>query len=351
MPTRPLILTDTFSTIQIWLNENIKDEKSIKACCHEIENIPINKGIYFWFMHPNGYKELSKINGIKSIKPIHKRNINGQLYDLVYVGTAGVRNNKNGINNGHLKERFKWHLRDNKSVSALCSGTMSTYRRTLGGLISDDLIANDTQSKLDDILSKYFYVYYIEYPGSFLEVKDVVNSDEDVLIDIIQPIFNLDKNRNAQNPNHITHSIQQRRQQVESSSKNRWSSDKTNAKLNTKITKSVQPKDRGANIISEEGCVEFKFTRYQNIAKIANDIPNLPIGPCFIELFYNNKTDVRIYINGITRNIRTVNRTVCQYFNAPDTNYGNILRWEIVQTEMNNPKKIIKEITVRICPL
>ena len=55
-----------------------------------------------------------------------------------YTGTAGVRNNSNGIINGNLNTRILWHLRGNKTVSSLCSGTMSTFRRTIGSLLADD---------------------------------------------------------------------------------------------------------------------------------------------------------------------------------------------------------------------
>ncbi len=97
------------------------------------------------------------------------------------------------------------------------------------------------------------------------------------------------------------------------------------------------------------GCITFNLTRHQNIAQVAAGILNLPIGPCTIELYYGNGQDVRLYINGRTRNIRTQDRTVTQYFNSPDTKHGNIARWKIVKNEMNTPSNIIEEITVRVC--
>ena len=103
-----------------------------------------------------------------------------------------------------------------------------------------------------------------------------------------------------------------------------------------------------------KGCVEFEVTRYQDIKMIANTIPNLPKGPCKIELFYENREDVRIYINNKIRSIRDNNkpkkRTVFQYFDSPDTTHGNTKKWLMVKNEMNATNKIIDKITVRVCP-
>ncbi|WP_297511101.1 hypothetical protein [Flavobacterium sp.] len=121
---------------------------------------------------------------------------------------------------------------------------------------------------------------------------------------------------------------------------------------NAKIKKPINSSNKmitSLKLPDYKNCVEFKVTRNQNIATVANGVPNLPVGRCTIELFYNNRADVRFYINGSIRNIRTVNRTVGQYFSAPDTNNRNISKWQIVQNEMNNPNNIIEEITIRVC--
>jgi len=337
-----------FNELKTWLDKNLTDKKSIKACCQETNNVPETKGIYFWFMHPDGYSALN----IKPIEPKYTKNINGVIYDLIYTGTAGVRNNSSGVNNGHIQERLKWHLCDNKSISGLCSGTMSTYRRTIGALISDDLIANNTQDKIDELLCKYFVIYYVEYPGEFLDVKDEVNSDEDILINVIRPIFNLKKNPNADNQNHITYAIQQIRQVVENDSKKRWCNDKPNTKIKVINSKSNIPKQVNSNLLSEENCKIFFVKRGERIDRVARNQANLPVGPCFIELFYKNRADVRSYVNGITRKIPTINRSVSDFFTATELINGmNIQKWQIVYDEMNDPNRIIEEITVKICPI
>ena len=346
---RKLHESENHISITAWLNENLEDKKSIKGCCQEVKKVPKTKGIYFWFMKSDGYKVLSKYITINPIEPRYTKKIDGVQYDLVYLGTAGVRNNANGLNSGHLHERLKWHLCDNKSVSALCSGIMSTYRRTIGGLISDDLIANFIQDEIDLFLCENFYIYYLKYPGSFLEVKDDVNSDEGILINVIRPVFNLDKNPNAVNQNHVTYLIQQRRQLVENSSKNRWCNSENTRIKSYKVNKSIDTPKATAILNNNISCVEFIVSRTENIAKVAASIPNLPSGICTIELYSNNRNDVRVYINGKTRKIIVNNRTVSEYFNAIDTKNGNIPKWIIVSNEMNQVNGIIEEITVKVC--
>jgi hypothetical protein len=333
-----------FNQLTTWLNEYLNDKKSIKACCQEVHKVPETKGIYFWFIHPDGYNALS----IKPIEPKYTKVINGVKYDLVYIGTAGVRNNSSGINNGNLKERLKWHLCDNKGVSGLCSGTMSTYRRTLGGLISDDLIANNTQDKIDELLCKYFIIYYVEYPGTFLEVKDKVNSDEDVLIDVIRPILNLDKNPNAKNTKHITFEIQKRRQIVEKDSKKRWCNEKPNKKsqdkkdaLTTLAKKNkIEKTIKIPNMEIKDKCFEKIFTNAEDIHQFARNTKFKEGQWSFI--FYETKKPGNIIKlgRGETGN--------------PSTYMGSDLktkqtRWRFIEEEMI--KNNIEKLTVKFCPI
>jgi hypothetical protein len=314
-----------------------------------VDEIPKSKskGIYFWFMRQEGYNQLSKYIEINPIETRYTKEIDGMKYDLVYLGTAGVRNNKSGINKGHLEERLNWHIAKNKSKSALKSGTMSTYRRTIGALIEDDLIENNTQKILDDFFRNEFIIFFIEYPGSFSDVKEIVNGDETILIEIVRPIFNLDKNPNAKITNHITYLIQERRQLIEKSSKSKLGiMEKKERKVKMKTSK-----EKAKFQINE--CAEFKVHKNQNIIDVANDLIDLPVGPCTIEIFSNDKLDVRKYVNGKMRKITKFNRSVSSFFIAPDTNYGagNISKSKIISDEMNNVQKPIEIITVRVCPI
>lgn len=340
----PINANANFEELSVWLNENLTDKNRIKACCEQVKNVPETKGIYFWFMHPDGYNALN----IKPIEPKYKRDINGIKYDLVYLGTAGVRNNSNGINNGHLKERLKWHLCDNKGITGLCSGTMSTYRRTVGGLISDDLIANNTQDKIDELLCKYFLIYYVEYPGAFLNVKDQVNSDEDILIDVIRPILNLDKNPNAKNPKHITYTIQQKRQLVESESKKKWCNDNQHSESKEYNGPLVANNNPGI-LNNNEGCIEFLVKQNQSAhERIQN-----------FYFFKNTKYSIVIFETLNPANFICTNynfsKTPTKYFGRNDTNPDRQIdnrepkRWEVINKEMIENK--IAEVTISLCPV
>ena len=343
-----LSLNSNIAAIHKWLGKNLSDKKSIKSCCKDVLEVPTTKGIYFWFVKKEGYKELSTFLPIKRDETAYSKKINGSMYDLVYLGTAGARNNSNGTNTGNLQERLKWHLCNTKNISALCNGTMSTYRRTLGALLASDLIDNDLQTKLDNFLCKYFYIYYVEYPGSFLDVKNVIGQDEDILISVLRPIFNLSKNPNKENPQHTTHFIQKRRQLVERNSKEKHCNQKGSEK-DVKLPLLKTKKVISAKSQEKESCIEFQVKRSENIAEVATRIRNLPNGPCSIELFSDNRIDIRLYVNGNTRLIRKNGRSVSEYFAAPDTNNGNLPKWQMVYNEMNDKKKPIESITVRVC--
>ena len=337
------------SDIKVWLNQKLNDKNSIKACSDDLDKVPKTKGIYFWFINPEGYQELSNYIRIKALPNVYQVSINGKLHDLVYLGTAGGRKNKSGTNNGNLFQRIQWHILDNQGVSALCIGTMSTFRRTLGSLLANDLIESNIQDRLNELLCKYFHVYFVEYAGEFAIVQNQIEKDEELLIQHLKPIFNLSKNPNSKIPNTITYSISKRRQLIEKKSKSKWCNNKTESL--SKESAPIMKKTKNENITSNDGCIEFKLNRHQNIATKAAQIEGLPKGHCTIELFYENRNDIRKYINGKIRKISTENRSVSSYFKAPDTTAANKPKWQIVQEEMNDKKNPIEVITVRVCKL
>lgn len=337
------------SNVKIWLHDNLKDKNRIKACSDNLDKVPKTKGIYFWFMNPMGYKELSNFISIKALPSVYQVPINGKLHDLVYLGTAGARNNKSGTNNGNIFQRLQWHITDNQGTSALCNGTMSTFRRTLASLLASDLIEDNIQDRLNEFLCKYFHIYYVEYVGEFAIVQDQIEKDEELLIQKLKPIFNLSKNPNNKIPNTITHSIGKRRQSIEKKSKAKWCNSKVESL--SKASAPTKKKTKNENITSPDSCITFTLKRNENIATKACQIKGLPEGPCTIELFYENRNDIRRYINGKIRVIRTENRSVSSYFSAPDPTVANKPKWQIVQEEMNDKKNPIELITVRVCKL
>ena len=107
--------TTEMAELTNWLKENL----NCKECfVPHLDKIPAitSKGIYFWFMKPGGYKQLSKYISIKPIEPKYTINCDGLIYDLVYLGTAGT--GKEG--NSNLFERFKWHIDQKHTESNIC---------------------------------------------------------------------------------------------------------------------------------------------------------------------------------------------------------------------------------------
>lgn len=217
MTFRMLTKDENFNSITGWLNEYLNNQKSFVP---ELNNIPnlTSKGIYFWFIHPDGYQEMSKKVNITALESRYSRMINGISYDLIYIGTAGTRNTGTGTNNGDLMERFKWHINNNIGESSVKHGSMSTLRRTLIPLFSDDLLMDEAQKQLNNYFAKYFYAFYIEYPGTLTEVSAQIGSDEIILIKNLNPLFNIKHNQNIYLP-----LIRRRRIEVFNSTKIRLS--------------------------------------------------------------------------------------------------------------------------------
>jgi hypothetical protein len=372
---RELTTDDDFETIQIWLNTNLKENKSFVPCKDSIHNPKSkkevsSKGLYFWFIHPNGYDKLNKIIPIESIlENRFTKKINGIDYDLVYVGTAGVRNNKNGVNNGNLFERFNWHIKNNQTLNSLKNNSISTLRRTIIPLFSDDLFKNESQQELNQLFKKYFHLFYLDYGTEFLEVKDLIKSDETILITKLKPIFNLKENDNTQNSSHITAQVQTLRNKIEKDTKIRLGYPLTKNNMNTKSEKNkLKVKDRkdnnpmysGVNLISENGCATIKVNFKESIHDKVISFPNLPI-PCeFICRNSSNPSEI-VYPKTQKKPKRQSGKigkqNIYDYFLATDKDYAernnlitnNNYRWQIIQQEMliNN----IENIIVTICPI
>ncbi len=131
-----------FNQLSEWLNQNLTEKNSIIPHTNAIPNIT-SKGIYFWFMHPDGYKALSKFVVIEPITSRYTKEIDGVKYDLVYLGTTGT--GKQG--NSNLFIRLDWHINQEHRESTICQkeSALSTLRTGLGALLSKDLIIPDTE--------------------------------------------------------------------------------------------------------------------------------------------------------------------------------------------------------------
>lgn len=172
---------------------NILDNQLINSFKPHVDAIPDvqSKGIYFWFMKQSAYEALSQFVPITSIEPRYTKTINGEKYDLVYLGTAGT--GKKG--NSNLKDRFEWHINQKHKESTIKQkqSALSTFRTGISSLLSDDIILPNTEKMVNDLMSTNMILFYIVYDNN----NDVINSNEKILIKNLKPLFNLKNNSNS----------------------------------------------------------------------------------------------------------------------------------------------------------
>ena len=358
MPTRILDNQETFETCKEWLNKNL-NKTIIIPTPENLHTVPDERGIYFWFMHRKGYKKLRNHIKIKPLGNRFEKTIEGVKYHLVYLGTAGT--GKQG--KSKLDNRLTWHITQKHNKGSICTKPtpmLSVLRKAIGALISNDLIQENTEDKINYLFKKYFKICYIPYPGDFLEVKNIINTDEDILIDKLKPLFNIKKNANAKIITHLTSLIQKRGNKIMNSTKIRLgcnepksSKSKKEKTPKTKPTLSKTKKKNSEVAISDIGkkCIEFNVLQNQNIHEVINARNDLPKGECEILLFNSTKPLQLVYENSINEGWRKtgskINQNIYKYFNNTDESKGREIRWKIVQKEMKEKK--IKKITVRVC--
>ncbi len=355
-----------------WLKANLKNEMMISGSVlsnkKELKmmmnrDFKCEKGIYFWFLK---FEKLAFFLSSFAEYQIDetlffKVDFHGDKYVLVYLGTAGVRNNKGG-NKSSLLDRLNWHLFNAQSDESVSSGHMSTLRRTLGALISDDLTAENTQEKLSVIIRSDFIIFFLPYGKEcagveFLRIQKVVSDNEKVLIECLTPIFNLSQNPNRFNPKHITYKISERRKKVEKDTKERiglkvqdfesrnLKRDKIDSK-NSKCVSFVNDFEIYHNRLklSDEGCMEFNVKQHESISTIIKGIDMLPKGYCKFEICDSENPNMKF--NEWQRKTGKKGQNFYSYFDAMYTQ-KSMKRADYISNWMieNN----INEIKVVVC--
>ena len=368
---RKLNETDNIVTIKKWLKENLNDEKStLKSDLSKKESIKslfkINqKGIYFWFMRHDAYESFNKLK-LSKIEPLFDKEMRRTIYHLVYLGTAGVRKNKNAKNNSFLLDRFNWHLFNAQSDKSVLSGHMSTLRRTLGSLISDDLTLNKTQEELSTLIKDNFIIYFLEYGDSsegddFSKLQKTVSNDETCLIKNLKPIFNIAQNPNAQknkaiDTEHVTKNISDRRKKVENDTKKRImdeSADSPNVNATRKNSKGENKKETSNNNDQLNESKNEYFTSHtsftvkvdENIHEVIRERKDLPEGKCRFKIVDSTDENIWIYKNTQSDGYRTTGN-LKEYFYRDDTKILKkklkIIQEEMVERNINMVKVIIE---------
>lgn len=349
MPNRQLTQQDNFETIITWLNENLSN-----PFMAQMQSLPINdnnRGIYFWFMKPEGYQRLSSLGlNITAINPGYSKVVDGVTYHLVYLGTAGT--GKKG--NSNIIDRLNWHLKTAHQENDVCSGFLSTLRQTVGAALSEDLINNNTGEVVSTFFSDFFYLCTLPYLGDS-NTKSIIDEDEHCLISTIKPLFNIKNNPNARITagQHPTRQLKVRRGLVMYKTRERlgyMKGDKGIANHQENDNKPPESPINNYEIISEHnGCIEFTVTKEQSIHEVVSGIDGLPAGKCEIVIYNSVNPDEFLYASEKNVGKRITGRrkiNIYGYFKNPDTNKNSQSRWKLIQQEMRD--KEIEEITVRV---
>jgi hypothetical protein len=327
-----------FNQLTLWLNENLLPPNSFVPHLDSIPNVK-SKGIYFWFMHPEGYKALSNYVTIEPIEPKYARNIDGVKYDLVYLGTTGT--GKQGKNN--LFKRLDWHINQvhRESTIRQKESALSTLRTGLGSLLADDLIIPNTETDINNFMKTYMKVFWIVYSDN----KTLIDNDEKILIKKIKPLLNL-----KHNPNHLkgakdnpTKEYRARRNSIEMSTKKglgfqNTKGKKSNVTILNKVNK-THKKIQITNMEIKDKCFEKTFSNAEDIHQFARKTKFKEGEWSFI--FFETKKPGNIIKVGTGETEK------------PSTYMGSDLksklnRWRFIEQEMI--KNNIEEITVKFCP-
>ena len=145
---RPLNSTDNFETIKNWLDGTLTDTNSFTPNRDAIHQV-LSKGIYFWFMKPAGYQKLSNYLPIQALPTKYSRTINGEQFDLVYIGRGN--NNTNNIS-----EHLNWHINEDHNE-------LSPLRKVISVLLSDNLMNLKEKGVFKNFIENYTKVFWIVY--------------------------------------------------------------------------------------------------------------------------------------------------------------------------------------------
>jgi hypothetical protein len=332
-----------FNELTNWLNENLLSKKSFVPHVDAIPNVK-SKGIYFWFMQQDGYIAMSDFVSANPIEPKYSIAIEGVKYDLVYLGTAGT--GKEG--NSNLSKRFEWHINQKHIESNICHGTLSTLRSGLGALLSDDLMLENTEIKVNDFLKNYMKVFWIEYSDD----KSLIENDEKVSIKGLKPLLNLKNNPNARAnaQSNTTQEYKKRRIIVKNNTLNRIKcfGESESIMKNNKFPTEKKISYEEQILTEVNGCLEYFVFSEQDIALVTRGIEGLPSGKCKIDIWDSNNCDKVFKKWQRVTGKNTEGQNIYTYFS--NTSSDNINKRSVVILQWMKDNNV-KEITVRVSPI
>lgn len=209
----PRLFPDHFTPAQVQQAITQLQQGPYAATPANAIHFPLTKGIYFWYMRPEGYQVLSQHIAFPQL-------FTGQTVDqhsnhLVYLGTAGV--GRGAANGAGIHARLVWHISQHHTVGNIRNGFLSTLRTTLGALLADDLLEVDgvaTEDLVNQFMAEYLVLTYIPYIGPIEEIGPLINADEHQLIKTMKPLFNIMNNPNIHVLGHPSHQVKARRVMV-----------------------------------------------------------------------------------------------------------------------------------------
>jgi len=328
-----------FTELKKWLDENLT--KSFRPHIDEIPTIK-SKGIYFWFMKQGGYNQLSKYVDIKPIDPCYTKEIGGGKYDLVYLGTTGT--GKKGKSN--LYDRFKWHILQNHSESNICHGTLSTLRAGLGSVLCEDLILPNTEEAVNSFMKSNMRIFYVKYSDD----KNLIDSDEFILINGFKPVLNLKNNPNASLQGNPTRIYKSRRAFVYQNTRFRLNCKGEDNSVLEKINIPTEnaPSFQHQVITEEKDYIMFFVLNNQDISIVTRGIDELPKGKCKIDIWNSNDSNTKFEKWQRTTGKNQDGQNIYTYFSNTSSD-NKTKRSEIIFNWMQENN--IEEITVRVCPI
>ena len=106
----------------------MKSIDSVKILRNSYGNIPSESGYYTWWFDRDGTNIILNALNNSKLHRFQKRKINGKNYYALYFGIGA-----------NLRQRFKWHVLQRHSVSAVKSGYLSTLRQSLSAILGKDM--------------------------------------------------------------------------------------------------------------------------------------------------------------------------------------------------------------------
>ncbi len=133
--------------------------------------VPAQRGIYFWFLREEGFEKLSQKLQVLLLPPQHTLKVGNA--SLVYYGHLGAYSNLQSV---QVADNLKFYFQSeipHKPIEYSLEGYsfLSCFRKTISGLLTDDLLAG--QEAVKAFFHDYLRIYFLAY-GATTEEEGVV---------------------------------------------------------------------------------------------------------------------------------------------------------------------------------